>query len=470
VLTSLLAATLLALLDPAASDSVVSLRPSRYELDIKVDIDSQQLTGHSRIVLLNATNSPVTTASLLLYRLMRASSVRDANGSPLTFTQPVVEFDDHPTLQVRQIIVTLPKPLGAGDSTQIAIDYRGELLGYSETGMLYVRDHIDSAYTLIRDDAFAFPYVGLPSHRANRSAGLASYSYRARITVPAGFTVANGGRLVSKSSAAGWTTFEYTNIKPAWRMDFAVARFTVLEGGAVRIFHLPEDSSGGKRILGAMNRTLATYSRWFGPMSSASQFTLIEIPTGWGSQADVTSILQTAAAFRNPQRQLELYHELSHLWNVNATDRPAPRWEEGLATFMEDVTTDSIEHRMTTDSSADRIAERLASRTKDNAQLTQVPMVSYGCEEMTGNSYSVGALMFYTMYRLMGHQQFVRLVGEYYRRYGATGGSTDDFARLAKELSPVPLDKVFDDWMYSPHWTQLVSAMPGHSIPSRYRR
>ena len=97
-------------------------------------------------------------------------------------------------------------------------------------------------------------------------------------------------------------------------------------------------------------------------------------------------------------------------------------------------------------------------------------MVSYGSEGMAGNSYSVGALMFYTMYRLMGHQQFVRLIGEYYRRYGPTGGSTDDFTRLAKQLSPVPLGKVFDDWMYSPHWTQLVSAMPGHSIPGRYRR
>ena len=470
VVTAWMAATLLALLPPAANDSVVSLRPIRYNLDIKVDIDSQQLIGHAHIVVVNASTSAVNSASFLLYRLMRASAVRDAKGSPLTFTQPVVEFDDHPTLQARQIIVTLPRPLAAGDSTQIAIDYRGELLGYAETGMLYVRDHIDSAYTLIRDDAFAFPYVGLPSHRANRAAGQAAYSYRARITVPDGFTVANGGRMTGRTSSSGWTTFAYQNIKPAWRMDFAVARFTVLESGTVRIFHLPEDSAGGKRILDVMNRTLSTYSRWFGSMSSASQFTLIEIPTGWGSQADVTSILQTAAAFRNSQRQYELYHELSHLWNVNATDRPSPRWEEGLATFMEDITTDSIERRVTTDSSADRIAERLASRIKDDAQLTQIPMVRNGSEGMAGNSYSVGALMFYTMYRLMGHQQFVRLIGEYYRRYGPIGGSTDDFTRLAKQLSPVPLGKVFDDWMYSPHWTQLVSAMPGHSIPGRYRR
>ena len=62
---------------------------------------------------------------------------------------------------------------------------------------------------------------------------------------------------------------------------------------------------------------------------------MIEVPDGWGSQADVTCILQTAAAFRDPARLVEVYHEVSHLWNVPATDLPSPRWDEGLATFLQ---------------------------------------------------------------------------------------------------------------------------------------
>jgi len=450
-------------------DTSVALRPTRYDLDMKVDIPNKELVATARITVTNATHSPVRSGSFLLYRLMRATDVRDYAGGRLAFTQPVVEFEDHATLQVRQVNVTLPRPLPPGQSAVVQIDYRGALLGYAETGMSYVRDRIDSAYTLIRLDAFAYPYPGVPSHRVNRRAGLPTYDYRARVTVPEGFTVANGGQLLGTRSASGWTTFEYRNIKPAWRMDFAVARFSVREGGSMRIFHLPEDSAGGARVIEAMNRTLETYARWFGPMRSASQFTLIEIPDGWGSQADVTSILQAAATFRNPKRQYELYHELSHLWNVKATDLPPPRWDEGLATFMEDVTTDSLERRVTTDSSADRMAAWLNGTVKTNARLTKIPMADYGKMAMTDYSYSVGALMFYTMYRLMGHHAFTQLIGAYYQRYEAAGGSSDDFVRLAKQLSPVSLDRVFDDWLYSTRWTGIIANTPGHALSDRYR-
>lgn len=471
MLAYLLGATLIASLQSQSApiETTVVFQPIRYNLEIKVDIPNQELVGRARITVANATQRPVRGGEFLLYRLLRVSGVSDAVGKPLSFTQPVVEFVDQTTLQVRQLNVALRTPLAPGQSTVVVVDYRGALRGYSETGMLYVRDHIDTAYTLLRMDAFAYPIPGVPSHLANRRAGLPTYDYDARITVPEGFTVANGGQLIGTATNGGWTTFEYRNLKPAWRMDFAVARFGIKQGGAVRVFYLPDDSVGGARLFDVMSRTLETYTRWFGPLSASPQFSLIEIPDGWGSQADVTSILQAAAAFRNPKRQYELYHELSHLWNVSETNRPPVRWNEGLATFLEDVTTDSLERRVTTDSSADRLAAWLTNRVKQNARLSKVPMVDYGQAQMTDYSYSVGALMFYTLYRLMGHQAFTKLIATTYQRYKTTSLSNDDFVRLANELSRVPLDAVFRDWLYSTRWSEVVATTPGHKLPDRYR-
>lgn len=471
MLAYLLGATLIASLQSQSApiDTTVVFRPIRYDLEIKVDIPNQELIARARITVANATSQPVRGGEFLLYRLLRVSGVSDAASKPLSFTQPVVEFVDHAALQVRQLNVALRTPLAPGQSTAMVIDYRGPLRGYAETGMLYVRDHIDSAYTLLRMDAFAYPIPGVPSHLVNRRAGLPTYDYDARITVPEGFTVANGGQLIGTRTNGGWTTFEYRNLKPAWRMDFGVARFGIKQAGAVRVFYLPEDSAGGARLFDVMTRTLETYTRWFGPLSASPQFSLIEIPDGWGSQADVTSILQAAAAFRNPKRQYELYHELSHLWNVTETGRPPVRWNEGLATFLEDVTTDSLEGRITTDSSADRMAAWLSKRVKQNANLSKVPMVEYGRAQMTDNSYSVGALMFYTLYRLMGHQAFTKLIATTYQRYNTTSLSNDDFVRLANELSPLPLDAVFRDWLYSTRWSAIVATTPGHELPDRYR-
>jgi aminopeptidase N len=101
--------------------------------------------------------------------------------------------------------------------------------------------------------------------------------------------------------------------------------------------------------------------------------------------------------------------------------------------------------------------------------LKQVPMADYGKAGMTDNSYRVGALMFDTMYRLMGHKAFTQLIGTYYQRYEATGGSTDDLVRLAAGISPVSLDRVFGDWLYSTRWTEIVAGTPGHALADRYR-
>ena len=73
-----------------------------------------------------------------------------------------------------------------------------------------------------------------PSHVIARRVALPTYNYHARITVPAGFMVANGGELLSQRDSAGWTTFEFSNLKPAWRIDFAVAPFTVRRKGRSR--------------------------------------------------------------------------------------------------------------------------------------------------------------------------------------------------------------------------------------------
>jgi hypothetical protein len=434
------------------------LRPTSYDLTITVDLTEQQIDGVARIRLRNENRESVGEASLLLYRLLSARAVRDSAGRPLQFQQSVVAFDDFTKLQVNHLRVPLVPALGADQETVLEIHYAGHVLGYAETGMAYVRDRVDTAYTLLREDSYAYPVVGYPSIRVRRRAGLPEYSYTARITVPASHSVANGGRLVERIEHGATTTFVYASAKQSWRMDFGIAAFGTLRRGDFTVFHMPADSAGAGRIMDGMERTLALYTRWFGPLRGDSPFAVIEIPDGWGSQADATSILQAAAAFRDPKREYELYHEISHLWNVRDTDGPSPRWNEGLATFLEDLVTDSLYARTTMDSTAIRYARWLSGRVRADSSLRSVPPADYGARNMTGWSYSVGSLMFYSLYRLVGHEAFSRIIGDFYTRYSDTGANTADFVRLAKQASPTDLTTFFDDWMYGTRWTEIVSA------------
>ena len=447
------------------------LRPVHYDLVLTADLAKERIDGSARLRLRNENAQPVSEISLLLYRLLSVRDVRDSAGRAVPFDQAIVAFEDLTKLQANHVRIPLSPALAPGWETTVEIRYGGHVLGYAETGMAYIRDRIDTAYTLLREDTYAYPTAGYPSMRVRRTLGLPVYDYTARITVPSTHSVANGGALVERINHGATTTFVYRSVKPSWRMDFAIAPFRTLRRGAFSVFHLPADSAGAVRIMDAMSRTLTLYTRWFGPLRGESPFTVIEIPDGWGSQADVTSILQAAAAFREPKRQDELYHEISHLWNAPDLDRPSPRWNEGLATFLEDLATDSLSGRATTDSNAIRVARWLGDRLSSDSSLRTVPPIDYGKRELTGYSYWVGAVMFYGLYRLVGHDVFGRIVGDYYRAHGATGGSTKEFVQLAKKLSPVNLDRYFADWVFTPGWTAVVSsARAPQDLYERYRR
>lgn len=441
----------------SALGAQVVLMPTHYDAGFALDFDTQLLSGTVRITLRNPSATPVREASLLLYRLLRVRSVRDGRGTRLPFTQSVVAFADFTRLQVNHLLVTLPKPLATGEQAVVEVRYDGHLLGYAETGMRYIQDRIDTAFTILRDDSRAYPQPGFPSYKVNRASATPEFSYAARISVPKGLVVANGGRLDAVDTAGNTVTFRYSSLRPSWRMDFAIARFTEVSSASVRVFHLPGDSAGAAGVMAAAGEALGRFTRWFGARPDPAPLTFIEIPDGWGSQADVTTIIQSAAAFRSSRAQGEVYHEISHLWNVSAAERPSPRWEEGLASLLEDLVTEDIGGKPVTGARADQLIAWLRGELPAHAAWRTVPLVDYGRFGMTDLSYSVGALYFHLVYRLAGREAFNRIIGDFSTRFGTRGGTTKDLADLMKKGAAVDLGPLNDDWLFTTGWAARVA-------------
>ena len=321
-----------------AAGAPLALKTLDYVLDLRVDYEQEKLFGDCRLTVVNATAQPVARIPLILYRLLKVTTVADAAGSPLPYTQVITAYEDWDRVQLNYVEVLLPSPIAAGAKGTISLHYEGYLGGYQEAGVLYVRDKVDKDFTIIRMDGLAYPVVGVPSDAANRAAGLQAYDYRINITVPDSYQAANGGCFLGKVSRDGHTTFSFRNIKPAWRMDVAIAHYRVLEEASnqLTVFHFPQDAAGGASVLKAMKDSMALYASWFGVLSGAQGLTIIEVPEGYGSQADVTAILLTRNAFNDPARLTDLYHEISHLWFVKPLDAAPSRLEsEGLAMLLQ---------------------------------------------------------------------------------------------------------------------------------------
>ena len=172
----------------------------------------------------------------------------------------------------------------------------------------------------------------------------------------------------------------------------------------------------------SMQRGLALFTRWFGPLKRPTPFT-------------------------------------------------PPRWEEGLASFVEDLAVDSLNGRMVTDKNAQWLVGRLRQMVARDPRLATAPLVDYGKQKqsMAEYSYSVGGLAFYLMYRVMGHDAFTRLIRDYYGAHAAGGGSTDELFAMARRASPVPIDPLIDDWISTTRWTAVVATQDAPGLVSRYR-
>lgn len=469
--------TILVYLALCASDAVAQTTEAEpftarhVALSVAIDYPGARLSGSVDLSLENWTARPASEVSLLVNRLMEVSAVRARDGNPLRFSQEVIRNIDLPMRQVTQVRISLPQPISPGQRITIHVEYAGNLVGYTEVGWLYVRDRIDSAFTILREDALAFPTVGGSSFGSWREMPPARFTYDASVRVPRGFVVATGGKATQQEHNDGTVTWRYVTATAAPFLNVAIAPYDSLVQGGVRLFYFKADSAGARQVMTSTQRALALLREWFGPLRGDVSLTISEIPDGWGSQADlVAGIIQSAAAFRDAGRLGELYHELAHLWNVPDLDTPSPRWSEGFATFMQSLLRERVDGWSGRREAESNTIAAIRRATGNDSSFETTPMIDWGRQRLTDRSYRVGGLMFATVYELLGADRFNAIVASYYREY-ANGGTTGDFVRVSSANGYGDLTRFFEDWVYTTRWLRTLDKANNISdLAARYRR
>ena len=444
---------------------------TRMTLDLRVDYERGTVSGTVALTVRNVSREPVATVPLLLGRLFTVAGVARDAGPGLPFAQRVALFEDDSSRQVNALLVTPPTPVAPGDSLTLVVRYGGVLVGYTETGSLYIKDHVDPEFTILREDAYAFPVLGALSSDANRAAPREPFAFAARVTVPAGQVVAMGGERTGRTERDSLVTWSYRSAQPVPFLNIAIAPYQVSEGAGARIYSFPGDSAGARMVTGAVAGAAGLYTRWYGPLARTSQLVVMEIPDGFGSQASLAAgILQTAGAFRDRAQLGQLYHELSHLWNVRDGDRPSPRWNEGLAMFLQYRVAAELDGWSGWDALLDRMAQRIRRSCAPPARCDDTPLAAYGTAGLTDRSYSVGMLMFYALYQVLGADAFDRAYRGFFQRFRESGATSADLLAAFHAADPRS-DAVLADWFTTTRWYARLGA--GATIPQiveGYRR
>lgn len=456
---------------PALGTPQVLPALNHLALELRIDYAAERLDGAATLIVRNGGDESMSQIPLLLNRLLRVESVIDADGKTLAFGQQVVVFEDLGKWQVAAIRVELPSPLAPGGDTQLQVRFGGHLAPYTETGMLYLRDHINRDFTLLREDALAFPKIGVPSMQANRTAPPQRFGYELALTVPERLVVANGGELMGKSTNDGETTWRYRSREPAPFLLAAIAPYGLLEDGDLRVFYLPGDEAGATMVLKAARRAANRFDAVFGPIGKPLALGIMQIPEGWGSQASLAGgIIQDSAAFRDRSQLSQLYHELSHLWNAPDLDAPSPRWNEGLAMFLQGLLSRELDRWDGEEAALQRAATWLLAQCGEGQPCGRVPLRGYGRKRLTDYSYSVARLMFAAFYRTLGEEAFDRALRTHFQAHKAQGGGTDDLVKAFVAVGGAPAQRIFDDWLDSTAWlVRLRETGSVQSLLENYR-
>jgi len=457
------------LANQAFDDRELQVFAKHYQLNYQLDFVTGTLSAEGEITIANNSATPADHVPFRLYRMLKVSEITDNSGNPINFQQQILSNDHWREYQSNYVEIKLDKPIKPNSNYTFKVKFDGPLKGYTEVGQLYVKDSINDEFSIIRMDTMAYPLFTYPNDKVNRKSlfWLSKYDYDVSVTVPTTHVVANVGELVELKTKGEKSTYRFKSKLPAWRMDFTVAKYQVKQSGKYKIYSWESEDKIDK-LMKETSDTFDLYTKWFGELKQKIGYTIIQIPDTYGSQADLTGIIQEGDAFNHKESLTELYHEVSHQWNVKPTEESSPRWSEGLASFLQVLTYDHLQKSQTMESSLNGTIESLKKRYVKNQKYRETPYLNYGKEGLS--AYSVGKVFFKVMYDLLGEKEFNKIIGGYYHQYVESGSTTEDFIKYVKKNASVNLDKLFEDWAYTTNYVKLIESSKSYQdIIKAYR-
>lgn len=410
-------------------------RVSRYELDLEYKVASNRLSG-------TATITAVTLTELRAFTLDLGDALSVAkvwvNGrQPARFTAADAKLR-----------VTLTAGLPAGADLVIAVRYSGsprpsETL-WGEVGFEELSDGV-----LVSGQPNGAPsWFPCDDHPAAKA------SYLIQISTDSSYRAVANGELTSRRARSARTTWTYElpEPTPTYLVTLQIGRYATHRLAETPV---PIDAVLPARLRPSFDRDFARqaqmmelFERLFGPYPLAAGYTVLvtdddlEIPL----EAQGISIFGANHCDGTGGSERLIAHELAHQWFGNSVT--VRQWRdiwlhEGFACYAEWLWS---EH--SGGPSADELARRY------HRQLAALPqdlvLADPGPADMFDDRvYKRGALTLHLLRGRLGDEGFFDLLRDWTTRYRHGNAGTEDFTGLAAGYTPVPLQPLWQDWLYS---------------------
>jgi aminopeptidase N len=406
-----------------------------YSLDLDYQRATNQLDATTRIVARATQGLSRFNLDLRGYEISRLT----VNGLPARFARDGQELTVTPRLPLRNRLPFVVRVDYAGQPEPV-IDPDGTSEGWVPTD--------DGAFVVNEPQGSPGWY---PSNDNPRDK--ATYDFE--ITVPEGITAIGNGRLLSRKTRDGETTWR-------WFEDSPMAPYLATATNGV--FELRIDKVGGTPLYQAVdpkvgNPTLsferlsaeAEIIRFFSDLYGRYPFStgggvVDNGGVGYALESQTKSMYDVQGSSTGAPGASTVVHEIAHQWFGNAvtlTVWPDIWLNEGFATWSEWI----YDERHGEPSAAETF-----DATFESFEDWELPPAALPGPEVMFHAppYDRGAMTLQALREKIGDSAFFDILRDWYRdnRYGNV--TTADFIELAERESGQQLDQFFDVWLYQP--------------------
>jgi aminopeptidase N len=371
----------------------------------------------------------------------------------------------------QELRVTCPAAVAKGARFTVATTYSGVptpitaklfSMGWQKTG--------DTIFTLDEPQGASswFPVNDTPADKA---------TYTFHLTVPAPYTAAANGVLVSDEPAETGRMFTWNMDKPmaSYLAAVDVGKFssetsTSAGGVAIRNYFATDLTSAAHAAFSRTGDVIDYFASLFGPYPFAVYGVVVpDSDSGAAMENQTLSLfgrdVVTKKMVNATSGAIFLSHELAHQWFGDSVT--IEHWDdiwlsEGFATYASWLWLEHDQGRQALDDQV-ALSQDLLGKT------LEAPPGRPGADHMFGVSvYRRGALTLHALRLTVGEGSFFRTLRAWADRYKYGNADTPEFIALAKEEAPqVPaaqLDDLFQAWLYA----DKMPALPAPAAPPAF--
>ncbi|UXX81190.1 M1 family metallopeptidase [Reichenbachiella carrageenanivorans] len=414
-----------------------------YQFDVQLNDTTNAVAVTAQLTILYLDSIPAQT-------ILDLASPTDATGmlvDKLKFNEQTINY----THDADQLKLATPATVQIGDTVRVSISYSGIpdmglVFGQTAQGdrTIFAEHWPNRAHRWL-------PVIDHPSEKA---------TCEFVVTAPGQYQVVSNGDLQNEQILADGlkqTHWKMSQPIPAKVMVIGVAEFvkrsldneknitawTYKNAGSAP----QEDLADAPAIYGVLRDFLGEY-----PFTKCDQ---VESTTRFGGMENAGNIFYPEKNMTGEHRMNPVIaHEIAHQWfgnSVSESDWTDVWVSEGFATFLEyywineALGKDSLQAKLDIDEIKIRDYQRL------NPDQIVVQMNIDNLEDiLNALTYEKAGWVLRMLYQKVGKETFRQIVLTFYEKYKFKNASTQDFIKVAEEISMLDLKPFFQQWFYTP--------------------